>query len=97
MQAVDLEESPACRPIRRWNWRAWLPRMAMAAGILAVAGIGLQQYEIHAQHRAELVKNVALIAATQPPPSVDVLENLDAIQRMGETGHADRELLAALQ
>jgi len=30
-------------------------------------------------------------------PSVDALENLDAIQRMSQSAHADTELLAALQ
>ena len=33
----------------------------------------------------------------QPPPSVDALENLDAIQRMSQPAPADGELLAVLQ
>jgi len=38
-----------------------------------------------------------LLAAAQPPPSVDVLVNLDTIQRMSRPAHADGELLAVLQ
>ena len=38
-----------------------------------------------------------MVAVSQPLPSVDALENLDAIQRMSQSGHADGELLAALQ
>jgi hypothetical protein len=34
------------------------------------------------------------VAAAQPLPSVDALENLDAIQRMSQPAHADEELLA---
>ena len=39
----------------------------------------------------------AMMAAAQPLPSVDALENLDAIQRMSQSAHADGDLLAALQ
>jgi hypothetical protein len=38
-----------------------------------------------------------MVTSAQPAPSVDVLENLDAIQRMGQSSHADGDLLAALQ
>jgi hypothetical protein len=31
------------------------------------------------------------------PPSVEALNNFDAIQRMSQSAHADGELLAALQ
>ena len=96
LMAIDLEEAGASGRNWHWNWRSLLPRVAVAAAILIFAGLSLQRYEAHA-HRLELAKNVAMIAATPPPPSVDVLENLDAIQRMGASAHADGELLAALQ
>ena len=95
--AVELEETRATRA-RHWtlNWRSWFPRMAVAAAVLLFAGISIQRYETNS-HRAELVKNVAELAVAEPPPSVDALENLDAIQRMSQSGHADGALLAALQ
>lgn len=97
LSAVELEENQATRNRRGWNWRSLLPRLAVVTAILMTAGIiGVQRHEAHL-HRIALAKNVAEVAVTQPPPSVDVLENMDAIQRMGESGHADTELLAALQ
>ena len=68
----------------------------MAAAVLIFAGVNLQRYEVNSQ-RIALVKNVAMVAGSQPPPSVDALENLDAIQRMSQPARADGELLAALQ
>jgi hypothetical protein len=70
--------------------------MAVATTILVVAGISFQRYEVGAQ-RAALVRHIAQVAAAQPVPSADVLENLDAIQRMSQSGHADNDLLVALQ
>jgi len=97
LDAVELEAAREIRS-RDWtlNWRAWWPRVAVAAAVLIFAGVSFQRYEIHSQ-RAKLVKNIAMVTAAQPPPSVEVLENLDAIQRMSQAGHADGELLAALQ
>jgi hypothetical protein len=97
LAAIELDEMQAARS-RGWtlNWRAWWPRVAVAAAVLIFAGVAIQRYEANS-YRLALVKNVALVAATQPPPSVDALENLDAIQRMGQSGHADGDLLAALE
>lgn len=97
LEAIELEEAKAARSRGwTWNWRTLFPRMAVATAVLIFAGVSIQRYEIHSQH-AQLMKNVAMVATTQPLPSVDALENLDAIQRMSQSGHADGELLAALQ
>ena len=100
LNAVELEDSKALRQAKGqwWNWRSLLPRLAGATAILVVVGLGVQHHETHLHHLA-LARNVAKVAVAQPPPSVDVLENLDAIQRMGaaNANHADGELLAALQ
>jgi len=94
--AVDLEEARGARS-RRWalNWRALWPRVAVAAVVLVFAGVSLQQHEANRQ-RAALAMNLALVARS-PLPGVDALENLDAIQRMSQSGHADNELLAVMQ
>jgi negative regulator of sigma E activity len=93
----ELEEAQAAR-MRGWvfNWRRLWPRVAVAAVVLIFAGISLQHYETSSR-RSALVRNIAQVAMTQPPPSVDALENLDAIQRMSQPARADGELLAALQ
>jgi negative regulator of sigma E activity len=93
---IEREESRMVRPqIWALNWRLLWPRVAVVAAVLIFAGVSLQRYEIHAQ-RTVLAKNLVL-AARAPSPGVDALENLDAIQRMSQSSHADNELLAALQ
>jgi hypothetical protein len=64
--------------------------------ILVFAGVSWQHYENYAvnSQRTLLAKNVASVAAAQPLPSVDALQNFDMIQRMGQPARADDELLA---
>jgi len=94
--AIELAEARESRP-RGWvlNWRALLPRVAMAAVVLVFAGVAIQRHEVYSHH-VKIAKNLAMVATAQLP-SPDALENLDAIERMGQAGHADGELLAALQ
>ena len=94
LDAVELVEKKSGRA--GWSWRLLLPRMAVATAVLIFAGVSLQRYEVHSQ-RVALMKNIALVAVAQPLPSVDALENLDAIQRLSQSSHADGELLAALK
>ena len=99
LTAIELEEAAAARS-RGWalNWRLLWPRVAAVAAILICAGVSILRYETHSyRYRLALVKNVAMVAVAQPPPSVDALENLDAIQRMSQSSPADSELLAVLQ
>ena len=97
LAAIELEEAQAARS-RGWAWRwSWLlPRVVVTAAVLIFVGVSFQRYETNS-HRTALAKNIALAVVSQPLPSVDALENLDAIQRMSQSGHADGELLAALQ
>jgi negative regulator of sigma E activity len=96
MQAVELEES---RRSRRWsfgwNWPALLPRIAVTAAVVLFAGLTVRHYELTAR-RTALARNVAMVAGSQPLPSVDALKNFDAIQRMSQP-RADDQLLALLQ
>jgi hypothetical protein len=78
-----------------WTWRVLVPRVAVAAVVVAFAGLWIRGYELNA-HRAALAKKVVLMAAAQPMPSVDALKNFNAIQRMSQP-HADDELLALLR
>ena len=93
MQQIDLEES---RRARKWdfifNWRAFLPRIAVATVAIVFAGLTLQHHELAAQ-RQQVAQSVALVAET-PMPDVDALKNFDAIRRMSQPAHADEELLA---
>jgi hypothetical protein len=97
LAAIELEEAQAARS-RGWtlNWHRWLPRVAVAAVVLVFAGVSVQRYEADSQ-RNEIAHSVALVAGSKSLPSVDALENLDAIQRMSQPARADGDLLAALQ
>jgi len=94
LAAVELEEMRSARSRWHWNWHSLFPRVAVACAVLIFAGVGIQRLETHS-HRVALAKDVAMVTAAQPP-SVDALENLDAIQRMSQPAHADGELLAVL-
>ena len=97
MQAIDLDELPVGRGRRwSWNWHALLPRAAVAAMVVVAGGLALHQHEIY-NRRMALAQSVALVANAQPLPSLEALDNFDAIQRMGQPAHADEELLALLQ
>lgn len=97
LDAIELEEKQAARSHGwHWSWRSLFPRVAVAAAVLIFAGVSIQRYETNSQ-RFALAKDVALVAGAQPPPSMDALENLDAIQRMSQSAHADGQLLADLQ
>jgi hypothetical protein len=70
--------------------------VAVTAAILVFAGVGIQRHEAGLQ-RAEMVKTLSTVASAQTVPSVEALNNFDAIQRMTQSGRADTDLLAALQ
>ena len=100
LNAVELEETRSLREPQTkgwgWHWHALLPRFAVAFTVLVLAGFGLQQHEL-ARRNAQMAKSLALVASAHAVPSVEVLENLDAIERMGQPVRADTELLADLQ
>jgi negative regulator of sigma E activity len=93
MRAVELEDLQAARMRGwHWNWHSLLPRAAVVAVAVVVAGLTVQYYEINA-HREQIAQSIALLAKA-PPISVDALQNFDAIRRMSQPAHADEELLA---
>jgi hypothetical protein len=101
MTAIDLEDARSSRAQPRFqiwhlDWRRLWPRLAIAAAVLVFSALGVQRYEAGV-HRAEIARSLSVIASAQSVPSVDVLNNFDVIQRMGQSGRADTDLLAALQ
>ena len=75
---IDREEARIPHSHWRWNWNFLRPRLAVAVAVVFFAGLGIRHYEIES-HRTALARNVALVAVAHPLPSVDALENLDAI------------------
>jgi len=94
MRAVELDELRSARTRGwHWSWHSLLPRAAVVAAAVVMAGLTIQQHEVNA-HRIQLAQNVAQVIGAQPLPSVDALQNFDAIQRMSQPAHADEGLLA---
>jgi hypothetical protein len=96
LEAVEREEIRAARPQRwHWNWHALWPRLAVATALVLFAGIGIHHHAANVQ-RTTLAKDLATVIAAAAP-SLDALEDLEAIQRMSQASQADGELLAAMQ
>jgi hypothetical protein len=94
LQAVEREEMGPRARYWRWAWHVLVPRLAVGVAVIGIAGLAYQRHEFN--QRARLAKNVALVAVSQPLPSIDALKNFNAIQRMGQP-RADEELLALMQ
>jgi len=97
IQAIEREEAHVAKTQKwSWYWRVLVPRFAVAVAIVGFAGLAYQRHEVG--KRAEFARDIALLAQAQPVPSVEVLKNFDAIQRLSQTTpRADDELLALLQ
>jgi hypothetical protein len=95
LQAVERESARPRAINWFWTWRVLVPRVAVAAVVIAFAGLEIHRYELNA-HRAVFARNVVLMAEAQSLPSVDALKNFNAIQRMSQP-RADDELLMLLQ
>ena len=100
LQAVELESAAGQRRHGGlWHFRLrwhWLPRIAVAAVVLAA---GLLSYEQVARsaRRAEYAKSVATVSEVASLPSPEVLQDFDAIRVSNPNPVADEELLAVLK
>ena len=76
-----------------WSWQGLMPRFAAATAALVLAGVVFHQHELQSR-RDLMAESVARVAVAQPMPSVEALQNFDAIKRMGQPAHADEDLIA---
>jgi anti-sigma factor RsiW len=75
---------------RTWHWQMWLPR---AAAAMVFVGLGLFAY----RHQQIKERDAAIgIVATIPEVKPEVLEDFEAIRRLGSTP-PDEELLALMK
>jgi anti-sigma factor RsiW len=97
LQAVERDE--AARPVRS-GWRGfrqlrWLPRVAFA-GTLVGAGL-LSYLLIQNAERKKLADSVAAVADVSSLPSLDILQDFDAIRISNPSPAPDEQLLAVLK
>lgn len=97
MLAIRVEVKAAERKsglletISRW-FRVPAPRLAWALGLVAVGWFGLYQHQVGV--RDDLAKGIAVMASVTAMSDPSVLENFDAIERLGAS--EDDELFAVL-
>ncbi len=99
--ALDHETKAATRPAaRNWfqriGWFEFAPRVTMAGLLLSVGLLGCWQHQV--SQRAELASDIARVGGVARVPTVEMLKNFDAINRLNQGSQtADVELLAALK
>jgi anti-sigma factor RsiW len=100
MQSVELERSRTERETRASGWRLgspwrWVLRGGLASAILA-AGL-LTVHQVQVQQRQQLVESVAAVSKVSSMPNPEVLQDFEAIRALSPAPAADEELLALLQ
>lgn len=101
MQSIELEERRAERKtpaISRWRmagpWR-WVLRGGLASVVLA-AGL-LTVHQVQVQQRQQIVESVAAVTTVSAMPNPEILQDFEAIRALSPAPAADEELLALLQ
>lgn len=96
LDAVERESKPTHRHAHRWSWRRLLPKAAYAAIVFA---IGALSYHHHQQvaRRAEQARYIAAVSRVAILRDPEVLQDFDAIQKLGQTQAPDEELLALMR
>lgn len=101
VQSTERAERPNERPSLALEWMRWmfstgLRKATVGAVALSLVLLSYRQYQAAArQEFARSVATVSDLADLTTLPSVDVLRNFDAINRLGDA-NVDFELLAAL-
>jgi hypothetical protein len=93
LQAIDAEEIRRSRwHLIGWNWRVFFPRVTVTAAAAGIAAVAFYQHELSVQRQT--IGRDVYVVASQHMPSLEALNNFDAIQRMGQTARPDEDLLA---
>jgi anti-sigma factor RsiW len=96
LKAIERETMPRSQSRRwSWNWQFLLPRAA-AAAVVVCLGVFSYEQRVSVQ-RAELARSVAAISNVAALSNPEVLQDFEAIRRLGQTPPADEELLALLK
>jgi anti-sigma factor RsiW len=99
MQSVELEKRRTEREAQTSGWRLgnpwrWVLRGGLASAILAAGLLTVQQVQV--QQRQQLVESVAAVSKVSMP-NPEILQDFEAIRALSPAPAADEELLALLQ
>jgi anti-sigma factor RsiW len=99
LQAVGRESAAAPRResifdrVRHWFWRP-APRVAWALLIVGLLGFGYHQHQTNV--RGEMARGLSVLANVATLSDPAVLQDFEAIQRLGKSAPSDDEDLYAL-
>lgn len=103
---IEQSEAAESRASRRrsgpvtvsfWDWRAWMPRLALGSLVVAVTFGGWWRYS-QSERRLQVASGLERVSAAAAAPDPGMLREFDAIQVLSEaSAPVDVELLAALQ
>ena len=97
LQAVERDEQPAASPAPWWAWPR-LRRLAIATCTAVAFGTTLLSYLVIQSHgRRELAQSVAAVAEVSAGPSLQDLQDFDAIRVSNPSPAPDEQLLAVLK
>ena len=100
LKAVEREAAPGA-PQRGFAWPVWwrslgwLPKAAVAVLVLGLSGLSVERYQAATRHR--LARDVAALGGVKPLPSPEVLQDFDAIRRLGRSPAPDVVLLGLMK
>ncbi len=101
MAVIELDGSAGRRTVQHGWWNrlrsmGLIQRAAVGAVVLTVAGVSFYQFQTYS--RAELARSVVAVSGVATLPSLEALENFDAIKRLRQVSTPiDVDLLVALQ
>lgn len=96
LQEIEREETISRRGRAKvWGgwWRALVPRLAVG-GVAVVALAVFVHQRNEADQQRELVQNLSTVAAVRSLPSVEMLQDFDAIRSLNVAAKADEDILA---
>jgi hypothetical protein len=87
LQQIELDERHSGRASSA-SWlhrlRSWLPRLAVTALVVGLAGLGYRQYEIHSLREKSKYLDTLVTSVASTFPDARIWEDFDAISKLGQ-------------
>ncbi|MBI3192351.1 MAG: hypothetical protein HYZ36_06770 [Pedosphaera parvula] len=101
LRTVERDQAVTNRPAKAVSWRSWLSlgwrRIVTLGAAVGCAALMAYQYS-RMSDRAELAQSVAKVTSVATMPSLEVLQDFEAINRLSQVSSGvDLDLLAGVQ